>query len=831
MDAPFGVFIDGTAVRANLQAGTAKFKNNLIAGSLFATEPGTATAIVDSLFGTGTGMFKNDSLTTTTGVLVTPYDYLNPDYRPALGGLGTQNAAFTDAAFTGLIAPCEDVNAPGTMSGASNIAACSNPQTYSIPAIANASSYYWSVPAGATIVSGQGTRTITVNFTSTLAATWTGTISVVGKNDCGNSSVAASKSLSKVTLGTPGVITAPVGFTTNVCTVVGRDTTLTYSIASVAGAVNYVWSKPSNTTIVTGANTNSITLKFNSGYTTAIAGDTLKVTVSSSCATAAVKTIAIKAALPATPAAPAATVVSGYACGARIVRYSAPALVAPATGYQWQMPSGGTLSASATLDSGVLTGRYIKIKFSSDVAASTTDSIKVAFTSACGNTANKGLKLAITALAAPAAPSAITATTVVPNICGARVVRFAAPAIPVTATTVAITGYEWFLPTGGTLSSSATLDSGVLSGATARYIKVKFASNVAASTLDSIRVRYTYACGVGAKKALKLALTALATPAAPTAITITKIADVECGRPRYRYAVPSIIAATATAGAATGYEWSFIGALGAGATIDSGSTASRVITVTYYSTDAAAVDSIKCRYTSDCGFGAFKAAKLTNTLYSTSVPAKPASIVIALASDDCGARRYRYTAPALPAASATAAAATGYIWTLPTTTLGLTATLDSGSLNSQVIIVKYASNAAAVAGDSMYLAYTSLCGTSAIKGQKLSNLVKLGCRGTEQPLTAKTTAVVTAEAMSATVYPNPNNGVFTVRIQTGITSKMNANIQVIDMNGRVVSQVNAVNENGQVVSNINNYNLSNGFYMVKYTVGNVTNVVKMIVRK
>jgi hypothetical protein len=67
----------------------------------------------------------------------------------------------------------------------------------------------WTVPTGATIVSGQGTRTITVNFLSTLTATYTGTITVVGKNDCGNTSAASTRTLTKVTLGTPGVISGP----------------------------------------------------------------------------------------------------------------------------------------------------------------------------------------------------------------------------------------------------------------------------------------------------------------------------------------------------------------------------------------------------------------------------------------------------------------------------------------------------------------------------------------------------------------------------------------------------------------------------------------------
>jgi len=835
MDAPYGVFIDGAACRANLQSGKTKFKNNLIAGSLFAvdqTSAGYAT-VKDSLFGSSTGLFKNDSLTSTTGVLVTPYDFYSPDYRPVLSGLGTLNAAFTDSAFNGLIAPCDEVNAPGLMSGASNISGCPNPQTYSIAAITNASSYFWSVPSGVTIVSGQGTRTITVNFLSTLTATWTGLISVVGKNDCGNNSVAATKTITKVTLGTPGTIAGPATFATNVCTLVAKDTALTYSIAAVAGATNYAWTKPSYTTIVTGQGTPTITLKFLAGYTTATAGDTLRLVVTSSCSTAVEKKLAIKAALPTAPTSITATVVSGLTCGARVIRYAAPALVAPGTGYQWQMPSGSSLATTALLDSGDLSGpnaRYIKIKYTSDAAAGANDSIKVAFTSACGSTVFKGLKLAITALAAPAAPSAITATAVVSNVCGARVYRYAAPAIPTSTTTPAITGYEWSLPTGSTLATTATLDSGVLSGASARYIKVKFSSNAAAGANDSIRVRYTYACGTSANKALKLALTVLNAPIAPTAITITKIADVACGQPRYRYSVPTTPAATTTAGAATGYDWTFIGTLGGAFVVDSGSLSTRVVTGYYTSTAAkAAGDSVKCRYNSDCGYGAYKVGALTNVASSTNAPAVPASITATLVDNTCGARVYRYAAPALPAGTATNATPNGYEWSLPTgSAVALSATLDSGDLSGRYIRVKYSNNSVAGANDSIRVRYTSLCGVGANKALKLTNAAII-CPGTVPVISKGSNNNVSTE--KTLLYPNPNNGIFTLNVTTGKFENAKATIQVVDMMGKVVYQTNAVVNNGILNSRINNYNLSNGIYTVRYTIGSVTNTVKMVVQK
>jgi hypothetical protein len=735
MDAPFGLYIDGSAVRANLQSGVTKFKNNLIAGSLFALDTasysrGTSAAygaIRDSIFGSGTGLFKNDSLSTTSGILTTPYDFLAPDYRPVSSGLGNLNAAFTDPAFNGLLAPCDEVNAPGAMSGVSNIFNCVlTGQVYSIPAISNASNYFWTVPAGVIIVSGQGTRTITVTFPSIFTS---GTITVVGKNDCGNSSIPATKAITKVTLGTPGVITAPTGFTTNVCSVVGIDTTLTYGITAVAGAVDYVWSNPANTLIVSGQGTNSIKLKFLAGYIF-VAGDSLKVYVTSGCKTSITKALAIKSTLP-------------------------------------------------TL------------------------------------------------------PSSITATAVVNNVCGARVYRYAAPALPVGAT-----GYNWQLPTGSSLALSATLDSGELSGPNARYIKLKYTSNAIAGVNDSIRVRYTANCGVTAYKALKLAITALNAPAAPTAITITSLGTQNCGQPRYRYAAPvaGLPAATTTAGAATGWEWSFTGVLGATFVADSGSTSTRVVTGYFTSTAAATVvvgsgDSVKCRYTSGCGFGAYKASKLTNTVSSSNPPATPATLTVTLVSDVCGARVYRYAAPVLPAGTATNAAPNGYEWSLPTgSAVATSGTLDSGVLSgttARYIKVIYTSNAGAISTDSIRVRYTSACGVGNNKAAKLTNLAKVCFAGA--PVYSKATN--TTEGTKAQVYPNPNNGIFTVRIETGVTSRATASIQIFDMNGRLVSNLTAQNNNGLISQNINNSYLNNGIYTVRYTVGNVTNTIKMVVQK
>jgi hypothetical protein len=46
-------------------------------------------------------IWNNDSLVSTTGLLASPYDFINGDYRPATGSPALSDVNFTDAAFNG----------------------------------------------------------------------------------------------------------------------------------------------------------------------------------------------------------------------------------------------------------------------------------------------------------------------------------------------------------------------------------------------------------------------------------------------------------------------------------------------------------------------------------------------------------------------------------------------------------------------------------------------------------------------------------------------------------------------------------------------------------
>jgi hypothetical protein len=428
-----------------------------------------------------------------------------------------------------------------------------------------------------------------------------------------------------------------------------------------------------------------------------------------------------------------------------------------------------------------LSSRTIVVSYNSNVAAGAGDSVKVSYTSDCGNGASKAAKLTNTVIVVPAAPTAITITALQTNVCGARRYRYSAPNLPAgTATAAAATGYVWDFV--GSLAEFATIDSG---DENSQKLILTFSSNNAAGTGDSIRLFYTSSCGNSLRKTSKFSNLKLSAPAAPSALTIASIQTNVCGARRYRYSAPALPVASTTAGAATGYVWSFVGSLSSSMTVDSGSLTSRVLTVTFTSNVAAgAGDSVRVLYTSDCGNSLRKTAKLSNT--AIVAPAAPASITIATKEDVCNARKYRYIAPAvLPGATATAGAATGYLWSLPTGTVGSTGTLDSGTLNSRTIVVVYTSNAAAGAGDSIRLRYTSGCGNGAIKAQKLSNLLKAGCPPptiTKVPVTNTKTG-----SMSVKVYPNPTTSQFNVQVNT--TGSEEAVVRILDVQGRFVKSV------------------------------------------
>ena len=144
----------------------------------------------------------------------------------------------------------KNIYAPGTIAGITSIGdyvGRTTAVTYTIAALPTAQSYLWEVPAGVNIVSGQGTTSVVVNFLNANTALGTlGNISVKSVSPCGTSG-AKTLSLVKELPTKPASLTTSL---TNVCSVVGTQTNITYTCAAVPNISTYAWTIPTGGTIM-----------------------------------------------------------------------------------------------------------------------------------------------------------------------------------------------------------------------------------------------------------------------------------------------------------------------------------------------------------------------------------------------------------------------------------------------------------------------------------------------------------------------------------------------------------------------------------------------------
>ncbi len=403
---------------------------------------------------------------------------------------------------------------PGVIAG--SVIACSNStgNVYSIAAVSGATSYTWTVPAGATITAGQGT----VSATVTMGAI-SGNVTVTASNSCGTSTASTLiVTLNTAAPATPGIISG----TNTPCI---SSTGNVYTIAAVAGATNYAWTVPSGATITAGQGTVSITV------TMGATPGNIAVTASSTCGTSAASSLAVT--FNTTPAAPG--IISGTTslCSGSTGNVYTIAAVAGATSYLWTVPSGATItSGQGTVSATVTMG-------------STSGSVSVTASNACGTSAASSLVVSI--VSTPTTPGVISGTATVCSGSTGNIYSIAAVS--------GATSYTWAAPSGSIITAgqgtvSATLTMGSTSGA----------------------VTVTSSNSCGASTASSLFLTSNSIPSAPGAITgsnslcagttgnVYSIASVS-GATSYLWTVPSgstitsgqgSVSATVTMGSAPG---------------------------------------------------------------------------------------------------------------------------------------------------------------------------------------------------------------------------------------------------------------------------------------
>ena len=531
--------------------------------------------------------------------------------------------------------------APSAIAGPTNVCTYSNsglPATYSIVAVANASGYNWAVPANATIVSGQGTTSITVTFDP---AYTTGSITVQSLAVCG-SSVPKALGVAKTVPAAPLAIAGP----TNVCTYSNSGLPATYSIGAVTNATSYNWAVPANATIVSGQGTTSITVT----YTPAYISGSISVQSVAVCGNSVAKTLSVVKTIPAAPLAiTGPTNVCTYSNSGLPATYTVAAVV-NATSYNWAVPANATIVSGQGSNS--ITVTY--------TPAYVSGSISVQSVAVCGNSVAKTLSVVKTI---PAAPLTISGAT---NVCAA-----ASSGTPVTYTASAVAGIDslhWVVPATAT----------ILSGWGTNSISVFFPPTY---TTGSVSVQSCVVCG---RSALKSVVVAKTIPTAPLAITgPTAIC-------RYAGSVDSASYTIAAVAVATSYTWT----VPVGASIISGQGTTHIGVM--FASNAVA-GSVTCKSNAGCGSSVARALAVTKTLpIATTITGNNSicdditagnSVPYTIAAEVPNASTYTWVVPvgaSVTSGQGTSSVTVHFALTTPTGSLVKVAAVNSCATSAQV---------------------------------------------------------------------------------------------------------------------------------------------------
>jgi PKD-like domain/Secretion system C-terminal sorting domain len=305
----------------------------------------------------------------------------------------------------------------------------------------NASFYAWTPPPGTTIISGQGTSNIILNFTTTeLNKGIIGNVCVTVSNQCGSSPTTCKQvDYNSVIPVTPPSISGPA----KVC----KGDNVVYSIAPVARASSYMWSMPAGMSITNGAGSNIISVSVDSLYNQGI----LRVAATNSCGTGNQRSKTMLFNTPGTPVQ--ITGPFDGDCANTNVNSIAP--VPNANSYVWSNPPGSTLVSGQGTTSATIS---YPNNFTSGI-------LSVYAVNSCGN----GTPRSATVKGAPSTPGIISGNK---NVCTGSTEHYSI------ATVVNTTSYNWTAP-GTIITGQGTKEIDVLYGAvpTANQIITVTASN------------------------------------------------------------------------------------------------------------------------------------------------------------------------------------------------------------------------------------------------------------------------------------------------------------------------------------------------------------------
>lgn len=385
---------------------------------------------------TNGGVYSNatTSSLTITGVTAGMNGY---QYRDSItgtcGGNGNSQAA--------TLAILNDPSAAGTITGTATVCPGQNNVTYSITAVSGATGYNWSVPAGATIVGGSGTTSITVDYSITATG---GDIVVTPTGTCGSG--AASPAL-PITVNQPPSEPGPISGDTTPCS--GSEQV--YFVAPDNGAISFMWSLPNGWTGTSTEDNIIVTTGSNSGI--------ISITAVNTCGNSATRTLTV--AVDSAPPMPGVISGPNPACEGGTAIYSV-ASVNGATSYTWVVPSGW--SGSSTTNS---------IEAGAGASGGT---ISVTADNTCGNSSPETLNVSVTS--ALSNPGVISGPD---SLCSGSTQAYSIA--PVNNAT----SYTWTLPTGWTGSSASNIIN-VTAGTGTGNISVSANSSCGSSQAQTLTV-------------------------------------------------------------------------------------------------------------------------------------------------------------------------------------------------------------------------------------------------------------------------------------------------------------------------------------------------------
>ncbi len=240
---------------------------------------------------------------------------------------GTTNGCTGSSQVTVVVTPCippiaSYIGGPKEVCGTTTA-------TYNTPLIPGATSYTWSVNSGLSIQSGQGTNSIVVSIPVGFDK---GDVSVYASNTSGDGPIRYIT-----------VYNIPISVITSGPTFVCGLSQATYTCSGPTTALNYFWTIPAGTTIISGQGTNTLTISFDNTFSSG----NLYIQNQTGCGLGASRSIKINSS-PAT----APRYISGPRdlCNMTTATFTAD-VVANATSYSWILPAGLTLGGDPSANS------------------------------------------------------------------------------------------------------------------------------------------------------------------------------------------------------------------------------------------------------------------------------------------------------------------------------------------------------------------------------------------------------------------------------------------------------------------------------------------------